>query len=250
MLGAPSSRTRIEEPQVSAEARKHARQLLLKEYRGVLSTHSQAMPGFPFGSVVPYCLDANGWPLILISRLAQHTRNLKADGRCSLLVGERAAEDVQAAGRLTLLAEARQLDDAATVEAAAQRYYSYFPESQDYHRVHDFDFWVLEPVRWRYIGGFGAIHWLDQVALANPFAAENGEVERGMVEHMNDDHAAAIAHYVEQAGLPRESAARMTGIDSEGFHLRIGQALHWLAFPEPCATPGAVRQALVAMVRR
>ena len=47
---------RIEEPQVSAEARKHARQLLLKEYRGVLSTHSQAMPGFPFGSVVPYCL--------------------------------------------------------------------------------------------------------------------------------------------------------------------------------------------------
>jgi len=109
---------------------------------------------------------------------------------------------------------------------------------------------VLEPVRWRYIGGFGAIHWLDQVALANPFAAENGEVERGMVEHMNDDHAAAIAHYVEQAGLPRESAARMTGIDSEGFHLRIGQALHWLAFPEPCATPGAVRQALVAMARR
>ena len=96
---------------MSAEARKHARQLLLKEYRGMLSTHSQAMPGFPFGSVVPYCLDARGWPLLLISRIAQHTRNLKADARCSLLVGERAAEDVQAAGRLTLLAEARQLDD-------------------------------------------------------------------------------------------------------------------------------------------
>ena len=105
---------------MSAEARKHARQLLLKEYRGVLSTHSQAMPGFPFGSVVPYCLDARGWPLLLISRIAQHTRNLKADARCSLLVGERAAEDVQAAGRLTLLAEARQLDDGAAIEAAAR----------------------------------------------------------------------------------------------------------------------------------
>ncbi|WP_312145875.1 HugZ family pyridoxamine 5'-phosphate oxidase, partial [Stutzerimonas kunmingensis] len=132
---------------MSAEASKHARQLLLKEYRGVLATHSQAMPGFPFGSVVPYCLDANGWPLILISRIAQHTRNLKADGRCSLLVGERAAEDVQAAGRLTLLAEARQLAEPAAIESAAQRYYRYFPESRDYHRVHDFDFWVLEPVR-------------------------------------------------------------------------------------------------------
>ncbi|MBK3866413.1 DUF2470 domain-containing protein [Pseudomonas stutzeri] len=234
---------------MSAEASKHARLLLLKEYRGVLSTHSQAMPGFPFGSVVPYCLDASGRPLILISRIAQHTRNLKGDGRCSLLVGERAADDVQAAGRLTLLAEARQLDGPAVIEAAAQRYYRYFPESRDYHRVHDFDFWVLEPVRWRYIGGFGAIHWLDQVALANPFAVENGEVERSMVEHMNEDHAAAIAHYVEQAGLPRSPAAQLAGIDSEGFHLRIGQALHWLAFAAPCETPVAVRQALVALAR-
>ncbi len=148
------------------------------------------------------------------------------------------------------MAEARQLDDGAAIESAAQRYYRYFPESRDYHRVHDFDFWVLEPVRWRYIGGFGAIHWLDLVALANPFAVESGEVEQGMVEHMNDDHAAAIARYVEQAGLPQSAPAQMVGIDSEGFHLRIGQALHWLAFPEPCSTPGAVRQALVAMARR
>lgn len=234
---------------MSAEAAKHARQLLLKEYRGVLSTHSQAMPGFPFGSVVPYCLDAEGWPLILISRIAQHTRNLKADGRCSLLVGERAAADVQAAGRLTLLAEARQLSEAADIEAAAQRYYRYFPESRDYHRVHDFDFWRLEPVRWRYIGGFGAIHWLDHVALANPFAVGDGAAERGMVEHMNDDHAPAIARYVAQAGLPGAEPAQMAGIDSEGFHLRIGQALHWLPFAEPCETPLAVRQALVAMAR-
>ncbi|MBE0944683.1 heme iron utilization protein, partial [Escherichia coli] len=49
---------------------------------------------------------------------------------------------------------------------------------------HDFDFWVLQPVQWRFIGGFGAIHWLaaERVPLANPFA---GEAERGMVEHMN-----------------------------------------------------------------
>ena len=85
---------------MSAKAAKHARELLLKEYRGMLATHSKKMPGFPFGSVVPYCLDADGRPLLLISRIAQHTHNLQADGRCSLLIGERDAEDIQAAGRL------------------------------------------------------------------------------------------------------------------------------------------------------
>jgi putative heme iron utilization protein len=220
--------------------------MLLKEYQGVLSTHSKAMPGFPFGSVVPYCLDAAGRPLILISRIAQHTHNLQKDPRCSLLVGERGAQDVQAAGRLTLLAEARPISEPAEVEAAAGRYYRYFPQAVDYHRTHDFDFWCLEPVRARFIGGFGAIHWVDEPLLANPFA---GEAELGMLEHMNSDHANALAHYVALAGLPAEPAPQMVGIDAEGFHLRIGQALHWLPFPTSCNNPGAVRQALVSLAR-
>jgi putative heme iron utilization protein len=230
---------------MSVEAAKHARELLLKEYRGMLATHSKKMPGFPFGSVVPYCLDEAGRPLLLISRIAQHTHNLRADARCSLLVGERDAEDVQAAGRLTLLAEARQLNDEVAIEAAAARYYRYFPQARDFHRIHDFDFWVLEPVRWRFIGGFGAIHWLDGITLANPFA---GAAESGMLEHMNSDHAAAIAHYLALAGIAGE-AAEMVGIDAEGFHLRVGLRLHWLAFPTSCNSPLEVRQALVQLAR-
>ena len=229
---------------MSANAARQARELLLKEYRGVLSTHSKSMPGFPFGSVVPYCLDAEGNPLILISRISQHTHNLQKDPKCSLLVGERGAEDVQAVGRLTVLAEARKLESPEAVEAAAERYYRYFPDSRNYHSAHDFDFWVLQPVRHRYIGGFGAIHWLDQVTLANPFA---GKAELSMVEHMNSDHAKAIAHYVALSGLPDTEPAQMTGIDSEGMHLRIGQGLHWLAFPEPCNNPTQVREALVSL---
>ncbi|QXH55790.1 HugZ family protein [Pseudomonas maumuensis] len=231
---------------MSTNALRPARELLLKEYRGVLSTHSKSMPGFPFGSVVPYCLDADGHPLILISRIAQHTHNLQKDPKCSMLVGEREAEDVQAVGRLTVMAEARKLTDEATIEAAAGRYYRYFPESANYHKAHDFDFWVLEPVRHRYIGGFGAIHWLDQVTLANPFA---GKAETSMIEHMNSDHANAIAHYVELTGLPRSTPAELVGIDSEGMHLRIGQGVHWLAFPSTCNTPTQVREALVLLAR-
>lgn len=223
-----------------------ARALLLKEYRGVLSTHSKSMPGYPFGSVVPYCLDAQGQPLILISRIAQHTHNLQQDSKCSLLVGERDAEDVQAVGRLTVMAQARKLLDEGDVQAAADRYYRYFPEAADYHRAHDFDFWVLQPVRHRYIGGFGAIHWLDQVTLANPFA---GKAEASMIEHMNSDHANAISHYVRLTALPDTPAAQLVGIDSEGMHLRIGQGIHWLPFPSICNTPTQVREALVLLAR-
>ncbi|VVN55287.1 hypothetical protein PS685_01837 [Pseudomonas fluorescens] len=231
---------------MSVEAAKHARELLLKEYRGALATQSKAMPGFPFGSVVPYCLDELGRPLILISRIAQHTHNLRKDPKCSLMVGERGAEEVQAVGRLTVLAEAVQLSDPAAIEAAAERYYRYFPEAKGYDTAHDFDFWVLNPVRHRYIGGFGAIHWLDQVTLANPFA---GQVEVRMVEHMNSDHASAIEHYVKLTGLPQTAPAMLVGIDSEGMHLRIGEGVHWLAFPEPCNTSTQVREALVLLAR-
>jgi putative heme iron utilization protein len=229
---------------MSAKAIKQARELLLKDYRGVLSTHSKAMPGFPFGSVVPYCLDAEGNPLILISRIAQHTHNLGLDPKCSLLVSERGAEDVQAVGRLTVLAEASKLSDAAAIEAAASRYYQFFPDSQNYHQAHDFDFWVLTPVRHRFIGGFGAIHWLDDITLANPFV---GKVETSMVAHMNADHAKAIAHYVTLAGLPDTEPAVLAGIDSEGMHLRIGQGLWWLPFAASCNTPIQVREALVSL---
>lgn len=229
---------------MSEQAAKHARELLLKEYRGALSTHSKSMPGFPFGSVVPYCLDAQGQPLILISRIAQHTHNLQKDPKCSLLVGEREADDVQAVGRLTYLAEAEKLQDEAAIEAAAERYYRYFPDSQNYHKAHDFDFWVLKPVRHRYIGGFGVIHWIDQVTLANPLA---GKAEISMVEHMNSDHAKAIAHYVELAGLPVTTPAVLAGIDTEGMHLRIGQSLYWLPFAAACHTPIQVREALVSL---
>lgn len=221
-----------------------ARALLLSQYQGALATQSQAMPGFPFGSVAPYCLDAEGRPLLLISRIAQHTRNLKADPKCSLLLAEPGADDAQAAARLTVMAHAEQLQGQAQIDAAAERYYRYFPEAAGYDRAHDFDFWVLAPVRYRYIGGFGAIDWLDQVTLANPFA---GEVERGMVDHMNADHAKAIAHYVQLAGLPAHTPAVMAGVDSEGFHLRVGQRLHWLPFSAPCNTPKQVREALVAL---
>lgn len=220
--------------------------LLSQSYQGVLSTHSQYLQGYPFGSVVPFCLDYQGKVVILISELAQHTKNLKIDKRCSLLVFAE-GDDIQAAARLTIVADAMPVAQ-DEVEAVAQRYYRYFPQSKDFHNIHDFSFWVLQPVKYRYIGGFGKIHWAEPQTVANPFSAE---LEADMVEHMNQDHADALPLYAKLANIiiADNVTISMTGIDNLGFHLRIAEKIIYITFPQPVTTPLQVRQTLVDMLK-
>src|SRR5438270_2855754 len=83
-----------------------ARRLLLEQSFGVLSTISLDVPGYPFGSITPYCVDQQCRPVIYISTIAQHTRNILADPRVSLTVFDSngSSDDVQARGRLTFIA--------------------------------------------------------------------------------------------------------------------------------------------------
>lgn len=232
----------------SDEIGAEARALLNRAYDGVLSTHSADMPGYPFGSVMPYCLDRAGVPVIYIASIAQHTRNIQADPKVSLIVFDRGVGDVQTHGRLTLLADAQTVpeDD----EDAAERYFSFFPDARRFHNTHSFAFYRLAPVRLRYIGGFGRIHWLspEQALLLNPFGADE---ERAMVAHMNADHRQALHRYCETAGVAVEPGVEpaMVGIDGEGFQLRAGSRVLRFAFPAAVSTPAEVRAALVAMTR-
>lgn len=232
------------------ETRRAARQVLLAGSHGVLSTHSVDVPGYPFGSVVPYVLDGSGIPVILIANIAQHTRNVAADPRVSLIVLQEpeVAGDVQAAGRLTLLADAARvpLEDDDT----AARYYESYPDALDYHRTHGFYFYRLAPVRVRYIGGFGRIHWLPpaEVLRSNPFP---WPMQRSMIEHMNADHVDAMRGYAARAGhpVPDEITPALVGVDAEGLHLRLGYRLLRIDFPRAVTTPAEVRAALVALAR-
>jgi putative heme iron utilization protein len=227
-----------------------ARALLCAEFAGVLSTISQEIAGYPFGSVVPYCLDRQGRPLILISRIAQHHKNLLADPRASLIVLDRSGADVQINGRLTCVADIVRLplDEA---DAVADRYYRHFPQSQDFHRIHDFEFFVLNAVRYRYIGGFGRIHWVDPAKLqrANPFSAED---EAGMAAHMDADHADTMREYCRLAGVEVDAATvpQLAGVDAEGFCIRAGERLVRLGFSQPAASGEDVRREMVMLARQ
>ncbi len=143
--------------------KRHAAALLREARHGVLGTHSSTEPGYPYGSVVPFCLDGEGCPVILISELAQHTRNIAADPRVSLTVLEQwAAEKVQEVPRLCLLGQAEREVD----EAARERYLERFPEGRDFLRL-DFVFHRIVPLRIHFIEGFGRVRWLEPEELGS-----------------------------------------------------------------------------------
>lgn len=234
---------------MSEKSARDARRLLQHCQHGVLSTHSVELEGYPFGSIVTYCTDASGQAVLLLSDIAQHTANIKANARVSLTIAE-AHDDPQAAGRLTLLGDMELIPDPVT-SGMVDRYIRRFPASARYHETHDFAYYRLKLIKARYIGGFGRIHWVaaDELNLANPFI---GDAERGMVGHMNDDHVAAMLDYCRMAGVtPKENEQpQMAGIDPEGCDMLLGKQLVRIEFETTASTALEVRQAMVALVKR
>jgi len=221
-----------------------ARQLLLQESFGILSTISVDVPGYPFGSVTPYCVDRDCLPIVYISTIAQHTRNIIANSKVSLTVVEAGdSDDVQARGRLTILADARPAD--RSDKDIRDRYLRYFPSAVQYDDTHDFSFYRLEFVKARFIGGFGQIYWLsrDELCLRNPFSSMD---EARIIQHMNMDHAAALSHI---AGNASTEPLTMTGIDAEGFDgIQSGRKRRFY-FERPIRTMEEARQILTSMSR-
>lgn len=224
-----------------------ARRLIREHFWGVLSTQSKKFPGYPFGSVVPVCPDYTGAPLILISKLAQHTQNILQAAQVSLTLVDTPTGNVQAEARATLMADAEAVP-ADQIDAAAERYYRHFPEARGYHTELDFIFFRLKVNTVRYIGGFGKIHWLaPELLTVNPFTPEQ---DQGIVCHMNEDHADAVALYWEHASLPAaDSAPVMVAIDGESLVMRAGSRLAAIPLRTPVSNPTEARQCLVAMVK-
>ena len=126
--------------------------------------------GHPFTSLVAYAL-VGGAPVLLLSELAEHTQNLRADPRSSLLVAEEAGDDALARGRVTLVGRSA-LVPADGVEAA---YLAAHAQASGYLALKDFRFWRLEVESVRHVGGFGRMGWVSGADWTH----ENLEAERG-----------------------------------------------------------------------
>lgn len=195
----------------------------------------QEVEGWPFGSLAPFALRADGTPIVLLSEIAQHTRNLRRDPRVSLFVRDpNATGDAQASWRVTVLGRAQTIAaDAAELEEIHARYRERVPGAKSYLDTHDFSYFAIEPLRVRVIGGFGAIRWLEPGAIRrDPLGGGLREAASEILAHMNGDHEEALRLIVASATGAKPAHARMTTLDRAGFLVRTEtpDELHYRGF--------------------
>lgn len=224
------------------------RRLLRRQRSGVIATQSQNMPGYPYASFVEYVADQQGRPVMLISALAEHTRNIHHHPKLSLAAQATAdsgnGDNVLAAPRFTYLGEAKPVPDEEWAHTRA-RYLRYLPHVEEYLSL-DFAFYRIEPQRIRSIPGFAAAVWVsagDYLALSSHL----GETEEGILDHMNRDHADALRAYCRRFGRIDPQRATMVGIDCDGFDVRADGALVRIEFDAPVLDARQAREALVKL---
>jgi putative heme iron utilization protein len=218
-----------------------ARRLVRAADRAALAT---LLDGAPYASLVLAACDQRGSPLLLISRLAQHTVNLEKDARVSLLFDATQGLDEPLTGaRVTLQGRAARVDDGALLG----RYIARHPSAATYAGFADFGLFRVAPERAHLVAGFGRIHWIDDFLI--PPAPELEEAEPEILAHMNADHADAVQLYAQRLCGKEGDGWRLTGIDPEGADLRRGGSIARLDFDVRAEDPTMARAELVKLVK-
>lgn len=237
--------------ETDADAVRLAKTLLRSARFGALAV-LEPESGRPLASRVAVATDLDGTPLILVSALAAHTGALLADPRCSLLLGEPGKGDPLAHPRMTLACNAVRLDVGTDSHARARRrYLNRQPKAKLYADFGDFSFFRLEPEGASLNGGFGKAYELEPADLLATGAVTDDLAprEQNALDHMNEDHADAVAIYATRlAGAP-DGTWRLTGIDADGIDVADGDDVRRVFFPEPLGSAGEMREALIALVR-
>ena len=236
--------------ETDAEAIRLARTLLRAARHGALAV-LEPETGAPLASRVAVATDHDGAPLILVSALAAHTGGLVADPRCSLLLGEPGKGDALAHARITIACRAEKIGRDDPRHARVEwRFLSHNPKSRLYAGLGDFSYFRLEPQGASLNGGFGKAYALTAAELLTSVEALDAiaAAERSAVEHMNEDHADAVARYARHFGRVAEPADWiMAGIDADGFDLAAGDRTLRIFFEAPLASPQDMHHTLVAM---
>jgi putative heme iron utilization protein len=228
-------------PAPDFDPQRAARTLLREARSGALATLMTAS-GDPYCSLVNVATAADGSPLLLISRLAVHTKNILADPRVSLMLDERRAGDPLEGARVMLMGSAAVTDDAN----ARRRYLERQPEAKMFADFADFAFYRIALKGAHLVAGFGRIVDLAAADLLTDLAGADALVsaEAEIVAHMNGEHSDALRLYATRLLGDSDGEWRCVGCDPDGLELQCDRRARRLNFPQRIASPGVLRQAL------
>src|SRR5262245_42642273 len=226
------------QPTPNFDPKAAAKKLLREGRSGALAT---LMPGSgdPYCSLVNVATAADGAPLLLISKLAVHTKNILADPRVSLMIDERKAGDPLEGGRVMLMGTAAVTDD----KDARRRYLERQPEAEAFAGFADFAFYKVTLKAAHLVAGFGRIVDLKPSDVLTPIddAAELTDAEPDILAHMNADHADTCRLYATRLLGASDGAWRCVGCDPEGLELQLDRTALRLPFPQRVRAPGLLR---------
>jgi len=224
-----------------------AQSLLRRRREGALAT-LMAGTGDPYCSLVNVASHPDGSPILLISRLAVHTKNILADARVSLMLDERVEGDPLEGSRIMLSGRAEEVAS-PDLEIVRRRYLNAHPSAEAFVNFTDFSFFLIRLSGTHLVAGFGRIVDLkperfltdisDAIALV--------EAEQGAVEHMNADHREATNLYATRLLGAEPADWRCTGLDPEGIDMQAGTTTLRLDFPQRVRTPVELRKILVKL---
>ncbi len=233
------------QPTTDFDPSRVTRSLLRRSRQGALATLTVDR-GAPYCSLVNVASHPDGTPILLISRLALHTRNLLADPRVSLMLDERAPGDPLEGARIMLGGIAEEANEADRA-LLRRRYLGVHPTAQVFVDFKDFSFFRIRPASLHLVAGFGRIIDLaPEQYLTDLSGAESVlEAEEGAVDHMNADHRDALNLYATKLLGAEAGDWRCTGCDPDGLDLHNGTTIALrLDFPGRIVTPLDLRNVL------
>jgi heme oxygenase (biliverdin-IX-beta and delta-forming) len=235
------------QPTADFDASKLARSLLRRSRQGALAT-LMAGSGDPYCSLVNVASHADGSPILLISRLAVHTRNLRDDSRVSLMLDERAEGDPLEGSRIMLSGRAVEAsgDDVAVFR---RRYLNAHPSAEAFVDFKDFSFFRIRPTAAHLVAGFGRIVDLNPQQFLTDLSEAEAllEAEQGAIDHMNADHRDAMNLYATRLVGDEAADWSCSGCDPDGMDMQAGTRTLRLEFPERVTSGAALRKMLVRL---
>ncbi|HLZ05718.1 MAG TPA: DUF2470 domain-containing protein [Bradyrhizobium sp.] len=237
-------------PTANFNPSREAKILLRRSRQGALAT-LMGGSGDPYCSLVNVASAPDGTLILLISRLAIHTRNILADHRVSLMLDERGPGDPLEGARIMLAGRAEEAGDEQRA-TLRRRYLNAHPSAENFVDFKDFSFFCIRPSGAHLVAGFGRIVDLkpEQFLTDISDAADLIEAEQGAIAHMNEDHREAMNLYATRLLGAEHGNWRCTGCDPEGIDMQAEARTLRLEFPARVTGPGELRKMLVKLAEQ